>query len=141
LTAIDKSNLFRVDNSNTKLKISQWTMIEISRLELTKQPKITDSSKELMSSKETEKMPEKNSHILNACLLNKRLSSYSPSMEKYLTNYLPSLPIPYHCIADQASLYIRQEPLKVESWMHICVTNLYLFWQEFRKCIFITISK
>jgi len=63
LTAIDKSNLFWVDNSNTKLKISQWTMIEISSLELTKQPKITDSSKELMSSKETEKIPERNFHI------------------------------------------------------------------------------
>ena len=115
LTAIDKSNLFRVDNSNTKLKISQWTMIEISRLESIKQPKTTDSSKELMSSKETEKMSEKNFHILNACLLNKRLSSYSPSMEKYLTNYLPSPHTQYHCIADQASLYIKQEPLKVES--------------------------
>lgn len=141
MTAIDKSNLFWVDNSNTKLKISQWTMIEISSLELTKQPKITDSSKELMSSKETEKIPERNFHIWSACLSNKRLSFYSPSMEKYLTNYLPSLPTPYHCIVDQASPYIRQEHLKVGSWMHICVINLYLFWQEFKKCISITISK
>lgn len=114
LTAIDKSNL-QNHNSNTKLKIIKWMMIETSRPESIKRPKTTDFLKELMSSKETEKMSDNNSHISSVCLLKKKLSFFNPSMEKYPHNSLRFLPTQYHTTADQANLFIKQERFKVHS--------------------------
>ena len=90
-------------------------MIETSSRGSTKLPKTIDFLKEQMSSKETEKMSDKNFHISNACLKKKRMSFSSRLMEKSLTNFLLFPHTPYPITVDQASLCLRQEHFKVDS--------------------------
>lgn len=90
-------------------------MIETLKLGLIKLPKTTDSLKELMCSKETEKMSEKSFLISNAFPLKINKLLCSQLMEKSLHNCLPSPHTQYHTTVDQANQFIKQEPFRVES--------------------------
>lgn len=116
-------------------------MIGTSKLESTRQPKITDFSKEQMFSKGTVKILEKSSHTSKCYLWNKNPPSPFPLTTKFLLSY-PHSPLTQSLTTGgPANQFSEPDPSKMRSWILTWPTNPFLYWQASKKFTFPIINK